>query len=106
MRRSRPPRAGGKGRGGDGVAAAQPVRQCAGCGESRPQRELVRLTARDGILVVDRERRLGGRGAYICPSADCAERARRRGALPRRLRGEVTVPADLAAHIRVVEELS
>ncbi|HYX84072.1 MAG TPA: YlxR family protein [Gaiellales bacterium] len=75
------------------------MRQCAGCGARRPQAELVRLRAVDGTLVIDRDRRSGGRGAYLCPSRACAGAARRRGALARRLRCALTVPADLGDRI-------
>jgi len=61
----------------------------------------VRLTARDGELVVDRERRLGGRGVYLCPSAGCVERARKRGGFARRLRAAVETPPDLAGYMEV-----
>jgi len=76
-----------------------PVRQCAGCGRRGPQASLVRLCAKDGVLVVDRERRLGGRGAYVCPSATCAGRAGRRETLARRLKCALTLPADLAERV-------
>jgi predicted RNA-binding protein YlxR (DUF448 family) len=49
----------------------------------------------DGVLAVDRDRRLPGRGVYLCPQAGCATLARRRGAIPRRLRCTLTVPPDL-----------
>jgi predicted RNA-binding protein YlxR (DUF448 family) len=65
-----------------------------------PQASLVRLCAVDGALVVDHERRLGGRGVYVCPSATCAGSARRRGALTRRLKCALTLPADLAEQVR------
>jgi predicted RNA-binding protein YlxR (DUF448 family) len=61
----------------------------------------VRLVAPDGRVVVDRERRLGGRGVYVCPEAACAERARRKGGLGRRFRASVEVPGDLAAQVTV-----
>ena len=59
----------------------------------------MRLCAKDGVLVVDRERRLGGRGTYLCPSATCAGDAGRRGALARRLKCALTLPADLAERV-------
>jgi predicted RNA-binding protein YlxR (DUF448 family) len=59
----------------------------------------VRLCAVDGSLVVDRERRLGGRGVYLCPDAACAGEARRRGALSRRLKCALTLPADLVEQV-------
>jgi predicted RNA-binding protein YlxR (DUF448 family) len=53
----------------------------------------------DGTLVVDRERRLGGRGVYLCPDAACAGRVRRRDTLSRRLKCALTLPADLAEQV-------
>jgi predicted RNA-binding protein YlxR (DUF448 family) len=78
-----------------------PHRQCAGCGRRRPQIELVRVAAVDGRAEIDRGRRLGGRGAYLCPDAACARRAARRGGLTRRLRQPVTGLDDLAAGLPV-----
>jgi len=75
------------------------VRQCAGCGRRSAQSALVRLCAVDGRLIVDRERRAGGRGVYVCPDAGCAGQARRRGALSRRLKCALTLPADLAEQV-------
>jgi predicted RNA-binding protein YlxR (DUF448 family) len=53
----------------------------------------VRLVLVDGRLVIDRARRLSGRGAYIHPRAACLERAAR-GGLARSLRHAVRA-ADL-----------
>jgi predicted RNA-binding protein YlxR (DUF448 family) len=78
-----------------------PVRQCAGCGRRRPQRELVRIGISEGELVVDGDRRLPGRGTYLCPDAECVARAVGRGAIPRRLRCPVRVPPDLEARVAV-----
>jgi len=61
-----------------------------GCRRVAPQKSLRRLTARDGRVVLDGERRAPGRGAYVCSPA-CLERAARRRALPRALRTAVTV---------------
>jgi len=61
----------------------------------------VRLCLVGGAVVIDRERRLGGRGVYLCPSAACAGQARRRGALARRLKCSLTLPADLAEQVRL-----
>jgi predicted RNA-binding protein YlxR (DUF448 family) len=59
--------------------------------------ELVRFAAEDGRLVADPARRLPGRGAYICRSAACFERARARRAFARTLRRRVVVPESLNA---------
>jgi len=78
---------GSRPRGGDATAGTPrgPVRTCVACRSARPQRELVRLAARDGRLVLDPSFREPGRGAYLCPSQPCWERAATRdGALLRR----------------------
>ena len=76
-------------------SAQQPVRTCAGCGRRRPQGSLVRLSVdAAGVLQVGRGE---GRGAYLCPDADCAEQAQRTRALPRRLHAEVVIPDDFEA---------
>ncbi|MBP7125071.1 YlxR family protein [Myxococcota bacterium] len=64
-----------------------PLRRCLGCGRQRPQRELVRLAVGpSGDVSVDLERRLSGRGAYLCPQSTCLKRALARGSVPRALR--------------------
>jgi predicted RNA-binding protein YlxR (DUF448 family) len=47
------------------------MRTCTGCRAVVPQRELVRVAADGPRLVVDRERRRPGRGAYVHPRATC-----------------------------------
>jgi predicted RNA-binding protein YlxR (DUF448 family) len=47
------------------------MRTCTGCRAVAPQRELVRVVVDGGRLVVDRERRRPGRGAYVHPRAAC-----------------------------------
>jgi predicted RNA-binding protein YlxR (DUF448 family) len=64
-----------------------------GCGRRAPQAELQRLALRDGALVPDPRRRLGGRGAYVC-GPPCGREALRRGAFPRAMRRRVTVMTD------------
>jgi uncharacterized protein len=59
------------------------------------------MTVVDGTLVIDGERRLPGRGVYLCPSRKCADQARRKGAIPRRLRCSVMVPPDLVERVAV-----
>ncbi len=59
------------------------------------------MAAVNGRAEIDRGRRLGGRGAYLCPDAACARRAERRGGLGRRLRQPVTGLDDLAARLPV-----
>jgi predicted RNA-binding protein YlxR (DUF448 family) len=55
-----------------------PLRKCTGCGEMKPKKELVRVvkTPEDEVLM-DLTGRVNGRGAYICPNAQCLKIARK-----------------------------
>ena len=55
-----------------------PLRKCAGCGESKPKKELVRVVrAPDGTVSLDLVGKKPGRGAYVCPDAECLRAARK-----------------------------
>jgi len=62
----------------------EPIRTCLGCRARAEAAQLVRIAARDGEAVIDHDRRLPGRGAWVHPTQQCAERAVR--AIPRALR--------------------
>ena len=71
-----------------------PQRQCMGCRERRPKRELIRVVrCTDGSVNLDFGGKVNGRGAYICPNADCLKRAIRSKALDRSL--EITIPEEV-----------
>ncbi len=54
----------------------EPIRMCAGCGASRPKRELVRaVRTPEGHVQVDESGKKPGRGIYICPSPECYAQA-------------------------------
>ncbi len=80
-----------------------PQRLCVACRQMRPKRDLVRVVrtpARD--VRVDPTGKASGRGAYVCPSAECAQVAVQEGRLEHAL--EVSIPPavaeDLLAAIR------
>ncbi len=61
-----------------------PMRQCLGCREHRPKRELVRLVRTpEGEVRLDYSGKMNGRGAYICHNPDCLRKAVRAKALER-----------------------
>ena len=61
-----------------------PQRQCIGCRESKDKKELIRIVkTKEGEILLDRSGRLNGRGAYLCDSRECFEKARRSNALNR-----------------------
>ncbi len=61
-----------------------PMRQCIGCGEMKNKREMMRVlkTAEDGIIL-DVTGKKNGRGAYLCQSKECMEKARKTKGLER-----------------------
>ena len=54
-----------------------PMRMCLGCGEMKPKRELIRVVkSKEGDISLDLTGKKSGRGAYICKSVECFEKAR------------------------------
>lgn len=52
------------------------IRTCIGCRRKFTQKVLVRFVChQDRKLQIDRENKLGGRGAYVCPSQACVQKA-------------------------------
>lgn len=52
------------------------IRTCIGCRGKLPKKVLIRFVCQDGgKLKIDCHKKLGGRGAYVCPSQDCIRKA-------------------------------
>ena len=79
-----------------------PQRQCMGCRERKPKRELIRIVrTTDGNVTVDFGGKLNGRGAYICPDVECLKKVQKSKALERSL--ETSIPE--AVYDRLCKEL-
>jgi predicted RNA-binding protein YlxR (DUF448 family) len=53
-----------------------PQRMCIGCQEMKPKKELIRVVKNsEGTIKVDLTGKAPGRGAYICKSVQCLEKA-------------------------------
>ncbi len=71
-----------------------PLRQCLGCREMKPKKELVRVVrSPEGTVSVDLRGKAPGRGAYVCRDAQCLKKALRSKALSRSL--EVEIPPEI-----------
>ena len=71
-----------------------PQRQCMGCRERKAKKELIRVVrGTDGTVSLDFGGKLNGRGAYICPQAECLKKAQRAKSLERSL--EVPIPDEV-----------
>lgn len=67
-----------------------PQRMCVGCQEMRGKKEMVRIVRTPtGEIVVDPTGKKSGRGAYVCPSTACLERAVKRKQIERALNSPV-----------------
>ncbi len=66
------------------MAKKIPLRQCVGCGEMKGKRDMIRIlkTAEDQICL-DATGKKNGRGAYICRSRECLQKARKNKGLER-----------------------
>ena len=53
-----------------------PMRKCVGCGEMKSKKEMIRvLKTPEEEFVLDATGKKNGRGAYLCFSKDCLEKA-------------------------------
>ncbi len=58
------------------MAKKIPMRQCIGCGQMKNKKEMLRvLKTADGSITLDATGRKNGRGAYLCFSKECLEKA-------------------------------
>lgn len=68
-----------------------PMRQCLGCREMKPKKELLRVVrSPEGAVSLDLNGKANGRGAYVCPNPECLKKAIKSKALSRAL--EVEIP--------------
>lgn len=67
-----------------------PMRQCMGCSEHKPKKELLRVVlSPDGEISLDFTGKKSGRGAYICHSAKCLGKAMKSKRLEKSLGHEI-----------------
>ncbi len=72
------------------MAKKVPLRQCIGCRESKPKNELIRvIKTPENDICLDKTGRLNGRGAYICLSKECFDKAVKSKGLERALKCEI-----------------
>ena len=61
-----------------------PMRQCLGCREMKPKKELIRVVrSPEGNISLDFKGKASGRGAYVCPNSQCLKKAIKAKALER-----------------------
>ena len=80
-----------------------PMRQCLGCREMKPKRELIRVVrSSDGTISLDFRGKAPGRGAYVCPNPACLKKAVKARALERAFSAQI--PAEIYARLEAEME--
>lgn len=67
-----------------------PLRMCIACRSMKPQCELIRIVKNGGEPKLDINKKMFGRGAYLCRSAECIQRAEKRNLLARHFKCSVS----------------
>jgi len=71
-----------------------PMRQCAGCREMKPKKELIRIVrSPEGEISLDFRGKAPGRGVYICPNAECLKKVQKTRGAEHSL--DVAIPAEI-----------
>ena len=67
-----------------------PMRQCLGCREAKPKKELSRVVrSPEGQISLDFKGKASGRGAYICHDPQCLKKAIKSKALERAFSAQI-----------------
>ncbi len=68
-----------------------PMRMCIACRTMYPQHELIRIVKdnEQGEIKLDMEKKMFGRGAYICKNIDCIHQAEKKRGIERHFKCEV-----------------
>ncbi len=71
------------------------MRMCVACRQMRPQNELIRIVRDNalGAAVIDADKKLFGRGAYICRNIECIRKAEKKRGIERHFK--CAVPKEL-----------
>ncbi len=79
-----------------------PTRMCVGCREMKEKRGLLRIVkSPEGVISFDRVGKAPGRGAYICRSKECLDKAVRQRQLERALETKI----EEAVFAQLMEEI-
>lgn len=80
-----------------------PMRMCAGCGEMKPKKQLIRVVKNnEGEISLDKTGKKAGRGAYVCNSLECLKKARK----SRRIEKSFSCQIPEEIYNRLEEEMS
>ena len=77
-----------------GASKKIPVRRCVGCQEMKNKKEMIRvIRTKEGEFLLDATGKKNGRGAYLCPSKECFQKAVKNKGLERSFKQ--SIPAEV-----------
>ncbi|MCD7890462.1 MAG: YlxR family protein [Ruminococcus sp.] len=80
-----------------------PMRMCLGCGEMKPKKELIRVVkSPEDEISLDLTGKKSGRGAYICRSSECFQKAHK----GRRFEKSLSCRIDESVYEMMADELA
>ena len=72
------------------MAKKIPLRQCVGCGQMKSKKEMMRvIKTAEGDIVLDKTGKKNGRGAYLCVSKECLQKAVKQKGLERSFKANI-----------------
>ncbi|MDY2762335.1 MAG: YlxR family protein [Faecalimonas umbilicata] len=76
-----------------------PMRKCVGCGEMKSKKEMMRvLKTSENEFILDATGKKNGRGAYLCFSRECLEKAVKNRGLERSFKQSIL--AEVYEHLK------
>ena len=81
-----------------------PERQCVGCGNPFPKKELIRVVKTpEGKIALDFTGKMSGRGAYVCRNSECLMKARKAKRLERSLNTSIPEEVSLSLEAELMQ---
>ncbi|MFP4456311.1 MAG: RNase P modulator RnpM [Clostridia bacterium] len=81
----------------------KPQRMCVACREKKDKFDLVRVVKTpDGEVVIEKDKRVNGRGAYLCHKTECIDKANKTKSLDKAL--NIKVPLEIYDELKKMIE--
>lgn len=75
-----------------------PLRRCVGCGEMKNKKEMIRVLKTPEEIILDTTGKKNGRGAYLCFSKECFEKAVKNKGLERSFK--MSIPGEVYENLK------
>jgi len=84
----------------------EPIRTCLGCRKAKQKKEMLRVVKTiDDRILIDKTRRINGRGAYICLTKMCIDKGLQKKSIDKALRTDIS-PGNLKELIKITYNIA